>query len=280
MTAIKTLEIHPSEVNSALLCELRLDEELKERDPDPSLMRGSLLHGHIEHHLKAEPFDPLEFMLDRLVTEYNYDSFEDAGISDLSLTRVMVQAEVAFNAWKTEVLPWLKLGKRIQVEREHRVLIGGFTAGEHGYNVELVGSPDLMDEMPVIHDWKSAERAWDPVRVVNQAQPPLYGHLARPGKLTPFWFWVFDYGTEAWVRLPAHPTQAQVVNMLRLAVKVAVKRELGLLTASPGVPGFGKTRGWWCTPKYCESWNNCSQRKLVNDGNDDVVRVWKEKWIE
>jgi hypothetical protein len=75
------------------------------------------------------------------------------------------------------------------------------------------------------------------------------------------------------------PTVAQIEESVRLAYRIAIKRHLGLLTASPGPVGvYGKPRHWHCSPKYCQCWNKCEARKLYNDGNDDVVADWKEGW--
>lgn len=271
------IEVHPSDVNSALLCELRLDETLMENKPNPDLIRGSLLHARIESFLKEEPFDPLVFLTDRFSEEYGITDHEEAGITDLGLTKVMVQADVAFEDWKTTVLPLIDTSE-MTIEVEHRVSLGTFEYEDTRYVIELVGSPDLVDATPVIHDWKTAARMWDPTRVVNQAQPPLYGYLVNHIKRLKFIFWIYGYDQEVWKFLDITPTNTQVIEMLDYARRVAIKKIMGLLTPMPGVPGFGRTRGWWCSPKYCRNWNRCTARSIVNDGNDDVAANWKEAW--
>ena len=67
-----TLQIHPSEVNAALMCELRLDDELAEDEPNRDMMRGSLTHHMIETDLLDEPMKPSEFVLERFSDEYGY----------------------------------------------------------------------------------------------------------------------------------------------------------------------------------------------------------------
>ena len=267
------LEIHPSDVNAALLCELRLDEDLAEDEPNRDMMRGSIVHDMIECHLNEEEENPWTFLEDRLLDEYGYASIEDTEIPRSAFQLLIGEAAEAFGNWKIQVLPIVEAG---MVETEHSQFLGSRAYGEHMYIVTLVGTPDLVTDHR-IWDWKTAGRMWEPLKVAAQMQPPLYSHLVF-GKPVPFTFWIYDIGASEWHHLTVTPTQSQIDEAVETAIRLAIKREFGLLTATPGVPGFGRTRGWWCSPKYCRNWNKCTARHMTNDGNEDTKRDWREDW--
>jgi PD-(D/E)XK nuclease superfamily len=275
----KTLQIHPSDVNSALLCEMRLDETLAEDEPNRDLMRGSVTHYLIERDLLDEKPDVWGYIRERLDTEYGYEDIEATGVQAGGFYSLVQEATRAFEGWVKGVKPKLDLAVPT-IEEEHTVFLGSRQYGNTVYVVELVGSPDLVaGEIGHrrIHDWKTAARMWDPVKLVSQAQPPLYSALVA-GAPMPFTFWIWDISAQHWLHLSITPTQTQLEEMIETAVRLAIKREVGLLTATPGVPGYGRSRGWWCSPKYCRNWNKCTARHMWNDGNEDVKRDWREDW--
>lgn len=271
------LEIHPSDINAALLCELRLDEDLAEDQPNRDMMRGSVTHDMIEHHLNGVEENPWTYLEERLEEEYGYASIEDTGIPRSAFQLLIGEAAEAFVHWKTDVKPLIP-DQELIVETEHDKFLGSRAYGEHMYIVTLVGTPDLVTDNR-IWDWKTAARMWDPIKVTGQMQPPLYSHLVF-GKPRPFTFWIYDMSAGEWHHLTVTPTQSQIDEAVETAIRVAIKREFGLLTATPGIPGFGKTRGWWCSPKYCRNWNKCTARHMTNDGNEDTKRDWRADWNE
>jgi PD-(D/E)XK nuclease superfamily len=280
---IKELEIHPSDVNAALLCELRLDETLAEDQPNRDMFRGSIAHYLIESHLRNEEAQPLAFIETRLWEEYQYSDFDSAGIAMSQWKGLIAQARVAAVAWLDQVRPWLQLDEdTMLIEVEQSVWLGDFPTKDVVYQVHLFGSPDLvngsaLDHSLRIHDWKTANRMWEVIKTTGQMQPPLYSALVA-GAPVPFTFWIWDISKEEWHHLTITPTPGQMESAMKTAIRLAVKREMGLLTANPGVPGYGRTRGWWCSPKYCRNWNKCTARHLTNDGNEDTKRDWREEW--
>ena len=274
----QTLQIHPSQVNAALMCELRLDEDLAEDQPNRDMMRGSLTHHMIETDLLDQPMGPTEFVIERFADEYGYTSIEDAGLTMANIDPLITEALTAYNAWKANVKGTLAL-KDAVTEEEMTVFLGTREFGNMTYVVELVGTPDLVtyNGGPRIHDWKTAQRMWEPLKLTGQMQPPLYSALVF-GMPTPFTFWIWDIANQGWWPLSITPTMTQMLEAQEQAIRLAIKREMGLLTATPGVPGFGKTRGWWCSPKYCRNWNKCTARSLTNDGNEATLRDWREDW--
>jgi hypothetical protein len=272
------LEIHPSQVNSALLCELRLDEELWDKHPNYDMLRGSVFHSMVEASMRKGVVDAQKIIEDRLSDEYG-TTIKDLGISPATFHQLALEARIAFEAWLEHVLPNINLKGVVTIEQEHRLSIGEYVDGDDLLEVVLVGSPDLIDAAPRIHDWKTANRVWDSIKLVGQAQPPLYNALSFGRQPRPFTFWIWEVPSSTWTPLSITPTVAQIDAALQLAFRVAIKRHLGLLTANPGLPGvYGKSRGWWCSPKYCQCWNKCEARKIYNDGNDDVIADWKEGW--
>jgi len=273
-----TIEVHPSQVNSALLCELRLDEELWDKHPDYSMLRGSVTHHFIEKSLKFAVADAWDFIEERLLEEYK-TTIDDSQIPRAKFSKLITEAMTAYSGWHKNVVPNLNMRGVVEVEVEKRMPIGEYVDGDDLLEVVLVGSPDLVDASPRTHDWKTANKLWDAIKLVGQAQPPLYNALSFGRQPRPFTFWIWEVPSETWTPLSITPTVEQIDAALSMAYRVAIKRHLGLLTPNPGLPGvYGKSRGWWCSPKYCQCWNACDARKIYNDGNDDVIADWKESW--
>lgn len=278
MSVTQTLEIHPSDVNAALLCPVRLIPDVGAFEtPSYDLVRGTVAHGLISSNLlddQADARDLADAELRTMDIEPEDFEFRD------KLHVLADEAAFAFACWMTQVKPQLALGSEMVVEVEHRDHIGTSRILDTDYRVELVGTPDLIDEIGAVHDWKTARRAWDLNKVPGQQQPPLYTWLAHQRPM-PFVFWVFDFSKGVWDMMnPVVPTMEQQTMALEMAIDIAVARELGLLVANPGQPPAykGQTRNWWCSPKYCHRWNVCSHKHLVNDGGAEVIADWREDW--
>lgn len=269
------LEVHPSDVNAALLCPARLIEDT-DRQPSYDMMRGSVVHHMISSTLLSEEVSPFESM-NHVLDEYDYDL--DTFPYPQAASRLMLEALTAYEHWHADILPVLSIST-MQVEMERKDMI--WMDEELDIEVDLVGTPDLVDAEIVIHDWKTARRMWEVNKPPGQMQPPLYSHLVdkRP---RPFVFWIFDYSANEWKPMhPIVPTQTQIDAALDMAWKIAMAKHRGLLIANPGQPPAyaSQTRSWWCSTKYCHRWNNCLPRRLVNDGNDDNVADWRTEWKE
>lgn len=281
MSVTQTLEIHPSDVNAALLCPVRLLKDTDER-PSYDLMRGTVAHSIISQDLLGLPTDDLGFTSWTAATvELDTMGLEIADFEfGAKLRQLCDEAAFAYSCWVTQVKPQLALGSTMVVEVEHRDVIGTRHLNGVEYQVELVGTPDLVDTIGAVHDWKTARRAWELNKVPGQMQPPLYTWLVHNRQM-PFVFWIFDFSKGVWdMMAPIVPTAEQQSAALDMAVDIAIARELECLVANPGQPPAYKTqtRNWWCSPKYCHRWNQCTHKHLVNDGGADVIADWREDW--
>jgi len=278
LSVTQTLEIHPSDVNAALLCPVRLIPDVGAFEtPSYDLVRGTVTHGLISFNLMGVETDAMTLAEAELAT-MNIEPGEFEFATKLKV--LAAEAAFASACWQAQVKPQLALGDEMIVEVEHRDIIGTRHLNGIEYQVELVGTPDLIDEIGAVHDWKTARRAWELNKVPGQQQPPLYTHLAHHAP-APFVFWVFDFSKGVWDMMePVVPTFAQMSASLDMAVDIAIARELECLVANPGQPPAYKTqtRNWWCSPKYCHRWNQCSHKHLVNDGGADVIADWRIDW--
>lgn len=269
------LEVHPSDVNAALLCPVRLIEDTV-KYPSYDMVRGTVVHDMISRTLDGLEVEP-QFSMTGALAEFGYNlvsfPFQTAA------SKLMLEALSAYEAWHSDIYPHLNLRGVIEVEKELMSLI--HLDEEKDIEVDLIGTPDLVDAAGAIHDWKTTRRMWDQGKPAGQMQPPLYSHLVAQAPCA-FMFWIFDFGPGVWNGLPITPTFDQLDAAIDMATKVALAKHNDLLVANPGQPPAykGQTRNWWCSPKYCHRWNNCKDKYLVNDGGASIEAKWSDEWEE
>ena len=271
------IDIHPSDVNAALLCPQRLIEDT-EKAPSYQMMRGTVVHTMIADTLKGAEVEP-HFATQRALDEYEHTLLEFP--YPTAITKLMTDALLAYEKWHEKIYPHLDLEGEYFVEHERKSTLWN-SDEDLDIQVDLVGTPDLVDGNGAIHDWKTASRMWEANKPPGQMQPPLYAHLVA-AEPVPFVFWVFDFSKGEWEGMtPIIPTQQQMNAATDQAVDIALSRHAKWLIANPGQPPAYKTqtRNWWCSPKYCHRWNNCEAKFLVNDGSEYVIARWEDEWEE
>lgn len=281
----KTLEIRPSTVTSMQLCPARTmlrGEPEFNVIPNEPLPFGSLVHWYIEQHLamtiptKAEARSELAriFYKDssKKLSEYASDAVIDALISE---------AIIAVEAWVDQIQPHLPDEEPI-VERKLRTVIGGVP----GVDVELFGTPDaIYPKAKLIVDWKTAGKQWDKKKVEGQLQPIAYPLLVGEElglDIEEFAFCVYARDSELWhihnIRLVDVDRRREAFVDLTIGYALMIDSHVPVFT--PGGQAFHSTRGWHCSPKYCDAWGACSGKYLIADGKaqqpalEDNERGW------
>ena len=291
------LTIRPSTVGSWMLCPGRPGQrgvEGYQLYPNEALLFGSGMHWQIEQLLAGE-----EASEARLETELHTIFIKDipSDIPDvIYLSKVTTKALrsqmakeilVAVAQWQVNVRPLLP-DEQPEIEQTLRAKAGTHDSEmKNGPSVDVFvqGTPDVAyPEAGMIVDWKSAGRMWKPDKAEGQIQPIAYPWMYRESfgtDITRFVFWVYDRKGKFWA-----PFEQQTEGVDReraegafriAAVNAAVAIDEGLWTWTPGGQGWA-SRGWHCSPKYCDAWSVCWGKHLIADGKaEQKVPTLKER---
>lgn len=285
-----TIYVRPSTVTSNALCPARTG--LRNRNgfnhyPNEPLLFGTLVHWMVEMTLKGIDWTATDAE-DYLHVAFNKDvpNQAEAVIRFNQVTskqqRVVLvkEAMVAWSMWNTQVLLSLPPGEP-DVEIELQQSIGWINdeAGDQ-YEVVLRGTPDVWyPEAGRFIDWKTAGKNWAPDKAQGQLQRVGYPIMKEGLEVASFDFWVFDRAGQWWnrFRTPA-PRGREIRAFVANAIQVARNELYGSTTFTPSGGGF-KSRGWHCSPQYCDAWKVCDGKYLVADGRaDEAPLTLRERW--
>jgi len=264
------LTIRPSTVSSMMLCPARqtLKDEAEPYVPSEPLVFGSLVHWRIEQHLKGAENLAYDEMIGALEDIFFQDTGEQFPVYQFAskrfLREMINEAMVAFEAWVETVEPKLPDEEPI-IERRLEQVLNPFD--DKDPVIVMAGTPDAVyPNAGIIVDWKTAGRNWNKDKVESQIQPWAYS-LMSGFAINLFIFWVYDRATESWwnhthlLEEYDHAWKAiteQAISFARLV-------DSGHHVFTPAGSGW-KSRGWHCSPKYCDQWETCDGKYLVADG--------------
>jgi hypothetical protein len=257
----------------------RLQDELTR--PAEALVFGSLVHAMIEEKLLDSPVEDRHGMLARIWEEDTDGSDLGAFVILSRQDQLIAEAEEAFGQWLRQVLPFLPSSEGL-VERRMCSQIGVHPVDNEA--VTMCGTPDVVypDEHLIV-DWKTAGRGWDKQKMESQVQPLAYNVLVYDNvdssQTYDFVYYVYnrqkgnwkkhDYGKPSLVAIDAFVEQAFGMAVLLYSEPVYTPA------------GQGRTsRGWHCSPKYCDVWGDCTGRYLVKDGKERQreARLHEKGW--
>jgi hypothetical protein len=286
-----TIYVRPSTVTSNALCPARTGLRGTEGFnyyPNEALLFGTLVHWMIEMTLKEIDWTATDAE-DYLHEAFLNDVPKAVGLNLIPLNKVtskqqrvvlVKEAMVAWSLWQSMVHPSLPKGEPdVEVEIEQRI---GYIYGESAqeYNVVLRGTPDAWyPQAGVFVDWKTAGRGWAPDKAEGQLQRIGYPMMKESINVASFDFWVFDRSAQWWERFRTPPGGGPEVRAFAANAMQVARYELEQATTyTPSGGGF-KSRGWHCSPQYCDAWAVCDGKYLVADGRaDDKPLTLKERW--
>lgn len=156
---------------------------------------------------------------------------------------------------------------------------------DDGKRIVLHGTPDLAcyyDQVPTLFDWKTAGRAWKENKPEYELQGPLYMALASSLMEVSFrkaCFVVYDRSKGVLDELWTEREDIHVESAIRTAVEWGRQISANVFPPTPVVWEYQKpSRGWYCSPKYCQAWNVCDFKQLIPDGKYEqevAVISWK-----
>lgn len=281
--------IRPSTVQSFMLCParagLRGDSDYNYLPNEP-LLFGSVTHWIIEQ-MQAGKVPKIDEVLGELDTIYAKDTPEWLVYAPLSRVtnrkqRLAIVGEAldAAESWVTDVEP--KLPPDPLVEQTLAMTIGTYKDRE----IILRGTPDSvwLDE-GLVADWKTAGKAWDAKKIEGQLQRIFYPMLAahhHDVEIKRFDYWVFDRANAQWDQHKAiAPSKSEKDAASAFAWSTAATLIDGTHGYAPAGQAFHQTRGWHCSPKYCDAWAICVGKHLIRDGKASLPAITiKERWSE
>jgi len=283
--------IRPSTVQSYLLCPARTGLRGQEGFnylPNETLLFGSVTHWLIEQIQERGGDVPrIDELLAAMQAVYVKDAPDE--LKDSKLTAVTTRAQrmtladgalEASELWLSQVERNLPSDPHVEETLEMEIGIWGERP------VVLRGTPDsVWPEVGLVADWKTAGRAWDAKKIEGQLQRIYYPMMATEHydeAFIRFDYWVFNRDKSVWDqhKAPA-PTEAEMHAAREMAMAVAGSMIETSWTFAPAGQAFHATRGWHCSPKYCDAWAVCPGKHLIRDGkaNQRAITI-KERWSE
>ena len=279
-----TIYVRPSTVTSNALCPARTglrDKEGFNHYPNEALLFGTLVHWMIEVNLNGVAITLKEvedYLFNAFVKDVPFPTEDTVTLGQVTTKRqrtaVVQEAQRAYSLWLLMVYPNLpKEEPRVEELLDQR--IGDIAE----YKVVLRGTPDAYyPKAGVFVDWKTAGRNWAADKAQGQLQRVAYPMMV-PFDVQSFDFWVYDRSGEWWNKFSTPPgTPAEDRAFAANAMQVARYELDQTTTYTPSGGGF-KSRGWHCSPQYCDAWAVCDGKYLVADGKADAVPLTlKERW--
>jgi hypothetical protein len=277
--------IRPSSVTSMGLCPARVGYSLTEGyNPLPSeaMSFGTLEHAILERRLTGDPFvmsrQTVGDLWRELIRDENGIELDELAPRDLIDSSVDEAIAAAF-LWEEDVLP--QLGEPVIVEE---VLWRPLGVLPDGRAVWLHGTPDLVTEGPLGHDWKTAGTGWKESRRLFEAQPSAYPWLAAPrlgveAHEIAFVFWVYDRKNSEWQPHKTSRTRAEIDSWLKVAWMRGKQIAYGAFPATTYDSQWGNySRGWWCSPRFCAAWDICQFKHLADDVDETetIEKGWQK----
>lgn len=270
--------VRQSIVGQMLLCPKRV--ELDGQDGHLAMVSEPLAFGTCMHYLAEKDLEAGEPRLD-LLTNMN-EWIEEILIEqyEWSLDKVpnprnfFEELAGAYRLWRTQVQPNLK-GEMLGIEAEMQAYLGEGNSSA----IHLQGTADVVFPTRLV-DFKTSGRAWKQEKADVSIQASLYMALCKQvfdRKIQKFTFWCYDRSKREWTALETQRTVKQINSALLSAYEYGLQIEAGIFPATP-VPesSFVKKRGWYCSPRFCGSWNLCPS-KYLNDSVDEsvvAIRSW------
>lgn len=294
--------IRPSTVDSAMLCGGRVG--LRGNDgyrylPNEGLMFGSAVHWWIEFVLEHEREPTIDEVLDVIDELYlkDYPRPMPGGVAlfevpsqflgSRSLLAFAAEVLEAGESWLSTVYSKLLVGHdadEFVIEERLTADVGIVDLGNgEQFRIYLRGTPDLIiPSIGEMIDWKTAGKAWDPKRLEKQFQVVVYPWMASEHlavEIEKFTYWIYDRSGKWWVPMSAPVgTKAERKAARHQTLRVAHSLLSDSWTYRPQGQGR-QTRGWHCSPKYCDAWAVCPGKHLVRDGKaNEPALVGKEAW--
>lgn len=294
---METFYLRPSTVTSAMLCGGRV--ALKSASdfnhlPNEALLFGTMTHESIEHMLlDRDQLSDTEFWA---ATDEAYVNNIPDHVDQHTVDAIKRPSEFLSRkrqgAFRGEVLDavsaWYKDGwldrfdtHEIYVEEPVEYPIKTVTTTAGTYRVVLRGTPDVVDvDTKTVFDWKTAGAPWNPKKVEGQFQ-----RIAYPMMLTDdpciyqMTYVVYDRSSGVWFPYNTEvPTKAEMRAALHQSLMVAKSILNGDFHYTPMGQGY-TTRGWHCSPKYCDGWAVCKAKHLIADGKaEESALTIKERW--
>lgn len=257
------------------------------RDDDKKTTAEALLFGTMTHwRIEQEMLGESGFDFDRMSSRLKELYYEDTNGGDLlevvskrKAREFINEVMVAYEAWVEQVEPMLPDDEPI-IEQT----MSAEVFNDNEYIVEMTGTPDVVYPVSkLIVDWKTAGRNWNVDKVQGQVQPWAYSLLAKYNgyPIERFEFWVYDRSTESWWAHVHHLEDLDNAHqaLLDQTVAFALQVERGIPVYTPSGSGW-KSRGWHCSPQYCDQWGRCNGKYLVADGRanepalDPISKGW------
>lgn len=279
--------IHPSDINNAMLCGKRV---LLQHEEGSVPVFGEALTFGLMLHIQCNDVAMGNHTLTGVKTKgYLEKRFVDLLENDLEvpLNTVTVQEmnvlfeelRFAVNAWSNDFLKVYDklLDNVVAAEETLEVELGVLRDGR---TLKLRGTPDLVTTMKIL-DWKSSGRPWKPMKAQMGNQPALYRHLVRNNydiDPTQFVYAVYARNKGQWDVLLTDRNEEQIAATLNTVKDYAEAIYSGILPATPIAQGsFPPKRGWYCSAKWCDQWNICSDKYLADDVDESEVKEirWK-----
>jgi len=269
--------IRQSIINELLLCPLRVRLAQQTGYIPPfgeSLAFGSVVHKYIENHWAGDSPSFHEAAEQVLQEEYQ-TSLTEIGNSE----QFIAETQKAFHLWQLQVLPFIikELPETKGVEFETTLEL------DLGDNIVYQGTPDLVLKGNSIHDFKTAKsmRKWTQDNVDTNFQASIYlaaWNSLHSDTLDTFYFHIYDRKKVEWVTYETVRDAKQQYLALQQARDFGRMVKYDALPATPVDENYSsKTRGWYCSPRWCGGWNICTSKYILpgDDLEQKATRVWQ-----
>ncbi len=273
------LVMRRSDVDSYVLCPKRIElRDFDSRQSSKALIIGQGVHGTIEELLKSQvPIRVSHAMVRKhlelvLHEEYGTTLLAAAG-SKQAASEVEAEVYAAVREWRKHVSPLLP--PSIAVEEK---MFGKVDTLPSGRELWITGIPDYVTADELI-DWKTAYKMWSAPKMETTVQPQVYAWLLARTQgimVSTFRYWIWSRSKGEWATMTRPITQPSILAAMQLTADVGAAIDAEIFPARPFAGTIGRARGWWCSPRYCDSWDVCPAKYLITDEvvNDPAITGW------
>lgn len=243
------ITIHQSFLNSHMMCAkmARDDAERPEGSPPSSASAvGTTMHAGIEARLLGLVDSE---MIAAMAEAYRIESEHPLFKRDMTDREAMRMASLCLAAWERDLYP--RLGSYGAMEHEFRLLVD--SRGD--VDLYIGGMWDLLNEGELI-DWKTAASMY------KYQQWQVDRWFVQPTMYT----WALAIETDDWspkrfhygiVEKSKEPQGHWVTTVRGPQDWMFLKEQMWRVVDSWSAPPTLNDQGWWCSPKWCESFSSC-----------------------
>lgn len=269
--------VRPSALQSFFNCPLsvQLSSEVERVAPTMQTTRGTVVHALIEDFILHGTLPPEVSDVADVARAIMND--RDEPIDHVPASYLWSMAGDALKAARSWVDQYWDLEGQfleiVAVEEKLEMSLGHL---DDGTEIMLAGTPDLITINSII-DFKTSTAGWSDSKMNEQYQHLSYAALAQaqhnslPRKGV-YVVYNFKTGEWEWSRFTVQIRQDDVDRALRAYFKMGKALHYQTAIGTPGKRGasWGQDgRGWWCSPKWCDAWEICDDKYLLDDGKAD-----------